>query len=1722
MNKNTKRFLALMLSIIMVFTMIPATSQAERTVSNFVKINSMDELTSGQYVLIAKDYAMGAYSSGYAGISNDTAAKLPVVGGTTVENPNTNYIWDLTVTKDSSGNASVILTDSNNIILKPKAVDLKKADNGFATGSYNWTAKFNQRNTNDFSFTTTSYGDRSIMFGTSIANRFRPYLDTQLTGKYASSYCADFTLYKLEGDLTVIPKAAKPVASQPSGSTVASGTAITLSSATPGAQIQYSTQYTTASAIWLDYAGPIVLTPTENTTIYAKTLGDMSGAYDESDLVMFNYTVKDEPLVVGVTPANNGITGDVKTPFISVTAVNAGAAPIAKLKLKMGETATLEDVLMNYSGGVFSYTPSANLPNGRYTASVVVTREDAKFTTYEWSFIVGTPNYKLYFGQLHSHTAEYSDGSGTLAEGLNYINKISDTDNIDFVAFTDHSNYFDKDKEANPAPALYDTNLMTPDSKAKWASFKQEIAEFNASSTNRGVIALGGFEMTWSGGPGHMNTWNTAGIVSRNNSELNKKTNDDGMKAYYSLLSQPAGEKSVSQFNHPGTTFGTFSDFAYWDPTIDSRVSLVEVGNGEGAIGSGGYFPSYNYYTMALDKGWHLAPTNNQDNHKGKWGNANDARDVIITDNFTEQGIYDALKDCRVYATEDKNLEITYTVNNELMGTIIKDVPEQLNLNVSLKDADATDAIAKAEVVANSGRVVYSWDVNAQSKVLSTTLKPEYSYYYIRVTENDGDIAVTAPVWVGSARRIGIANVQSSTSTPVTKEKMTIKTTLFNSESSDVAVKSLTYSVDGKVIDKQTDAGIVKKESNFEFSYDFTPVKAKVQTFNVEAVMILNGLEYSFTKDITLDVADPDKMTYIGIDGSHYNEYVKGNYPDSVGNFSLLAAQNNVRCVILNTSDELLAAAKNETGKFKMIVLTAPTRRSGEVIRTPYATYSDKEIEAIKGFSEAGGSLVLCGWSDYYENYKTDSDNNPVNLAAENHMAAQQNKLLKAIGSSLRISDDATWDEVVSAYKPTDKNEGNKARLYFAAYNWDNALTKGIVYDEAHNLKYEDEKVYTQFFSHYGGSSIYAVDKKGNATSTIPSTVSPVVFAHTTTTYQDNDKDLGDLVIPKYKYTDGTERLMVMASETLTHANGTKSLIIADGAAFMSNFEIKASVGDTNAELNYSNYTILQNLIQYVAPNGVDSIASVQKEKEEGVKFTVEGIVTSNASGYDKDTAFFDCIYLQDGTAGINAFPVAGDYKVGQKVRVTGTTSSYQGERQLKVSKISLVDSNVTKVAPKEVTAEQINNKTYLGSLVKISGTIKKIESSNGAVQTIIVEDYMGDDARIFIDGYITKGKEIDKLVVGHLVTAVGLSSYDDTFVGLPARIRVRDRADIVCSINRAPSAPVNTTTPGGGSTVAVGKAETTVTNGKANVKVAISEKALKDTVKNGNGNVTITLGKDALKDTFSNAQVKKGVVIDLSIPAVKDAAVNNIVLSTEALLLAKEAGQKLTINVANADTKGYTVSIPTSELKKLTDASKDLNLAVALEKDTKIAAKAVGVLSVGTEGSLAAGMVVSVPVKDAISVSAGDKVYIYHKNAKTGALEEVANNVKKVAANGTLNLSTLSGGDFVICTAKVKDAVKLVDRVTVEVKSSVAKGDTLNVKATLPNELAKVAAFTKGDPIGQEEAKVTYKVSDKKIATVSKDGIVNGKKKGTVTLTVIITLENGQKKTFAKKIKVK
>ena len=1083
---------------------------------------------------------------------------------------------------------------------------------------------------------------------------------------------------------------------------------------------------------------------------------NVSGASYSGSLVV---TVVDEPSIGAVTPLKGSQTGSDKRPVISAELINAGENPTVEM------TVNGEKVNAVCAGGKATYTPAADMTDGRTNVTVTVTRADGKSASFSWFFTVGESRYQLYFGQLHSHT-QYSDGAGSLESALSYVKNLPDSANVQFVAFTDHSNYFDKSGAANPEGALYDMSLATPYSQETWNSYRSAVAAFNEANAGS-LVALAGFEMTWSGGPGHINTFNTPGIVSRNNTTLNNKTDYAGMRAYYALLSQQEGADSLSQFNHPGNTFGTFGDFAFWDPVIDSRMYMVEAGNGEGQIGAGGYYPSYEYYTMALDKGWHLAPTNNQDNHKGRWGNANDARDVILTDDFSEEGIYDALRAMRMYATEDKNLEIGYTVNGMLLGSSLTEVPEKLDIHVTVNDPDASDSISKVEVIVNSGKTAYTWDDPAVLATgdLSVTLDPDYSYYYIRVTQGDGDLAVTAPVWVGETLKLGISDVTCGTSTPVTGEKMTVTTTLFNSESTDARIKSITYAVGSQVLTSATDAGTVPASGTLDLSYDISFDTARVYKVTATVVLEQDGKEYVFTKDITLDVLNADDLVYIGIDASHYNEYVAGNYKDSMGNFGNLAGKYNVRTVELKTSDDLIAACSNP--KFKALILTAPSRRLADAQTDP-RTYSAAELAAITAFNAGGGTVILAGWSDNYENYDVIQSNPAIK-----HMAATQNEVLQALGSSLRIADDATYDDVRSAADGVDK-----WRLYFNTYG-QSFLTDGVEVDPAHPY----DRLYTEVFSHYGGASVYAVDADGNPTSALPATVTPVVYTHPTTYSVDVDKDgLGGANVPKYAYAENDSRLLAMASEQLEG----KGLIIVSGAAFMSNFEVQATISDNGSEKNYSNYKICENLLGRINPVKITDIATVQAQTEAGHKYTIEGVVTSNASGYDKATAFFDCIYVQDETGGINCFPVAGDFKIGDVVRVTGVTETYQGENELQVSSIEKI-GETTPVTPRAVTSTQINDGSVLGQLVTLNGYVTGYEMADGLVQTILVRDSEGKIARVFIDGYITTSYDVANLSVGCQISATGLASYDNTFVladGTPMapRIRVRDRNDVVCT----------------------------------------------------------------------------------------------------------------------------------------------------------------------------------------------------------------------------------------------------------------------------------------------------------------------------------------------------
>lgn len=1116
--------------------------------------------------------------------------------------------------------------------------------------------------------------------------RFIMTSNTSISGKtVASTGVTNVNGVVVTGTPVAVSSQAEAVTVSPGPGAAAVGQAVTMSSATADAVIHYSINGGDSPVFQTyDPNNKPVLTSLPATVVaYASKEG-----LNDSKKNTFNYTqAATAPVTAnpagGAIKLNSAVALSCETPNAKITYTIDGGAEqtysnpitITKLPTEIKAKAT-----------VTGMTPSAE-----NTFSYTERNQDT---------------YNIYFGQLHSHTTN-SDGIGTVADAFAYASKVP---GLDFLAVTDHSN------------SLEDTagtaSLENGSSSAKWLYGKEEAKKITSSS----FVGLYAYEMTWSNGTGHINTFNTNGFENRNTAKY-KASN--GLQAYYDRLNQ--NPQSISQFNHPGTTFGDFNDFANYSPTTDNQMTLLEVGNGEGAIRSSGYFPSYQYYTRALDKGWHVAPTNNQDNHLGKWGDANTARSVILADSLTEQSLYDAMKNRRVYATEDKNLKIYYTLNNEIMGSILPTKSDKVNLKVNLEDPDG-EAIGKVDVIVNGGKVDATQNVTESKKEVDFTLDNNYSYYYIRVTQPDKDTAVTAPVWTGESVRAGISKSESDTTLPIKGEPLNITTSLYNNEKTAMTVKSLTYSVDGQTIHTAdlTNIGTVDSLGTKDYSFAYTSVKSGVVNVNVTLNATIDGVDKVFNDVLKLQVADPKTVTKVLIDGTHQNDYVNGYYGGNMTNFTQLAANDSVQVKIETTkiTQEML-------DNTDLLVVTAPAK-TNDIKSGKYspASFDADFMNLVSKYVNNGGTAILCGLSDYQDGAYT----------SDYRSCVQINNLLGTIGAKTKINGDEVVDD--------DNHSGSQSfRLMFTDFNSSSKWLNGIV----PNQKY----------SFYSGCSVAP-----------GGTTEKLVNGHATTYSIYSKKDN-----PNYnKACIDKGNVCALATEQIG-----KGRVFVGGTVFLSNFEVKADI-DNSTDLQYANRTILTNILDSVKKQLPDTkIADVRKNGKIGDIFSVEGTVTA---GTQSPNAFFDTIYVQDETGGINIYPLNGgdastNIKVGQKVRVVGSLDSYQGDLELRVISYDVTNTAVQPVSPqKATTKEAMDYDTNGGKLLQVKGTVTKVSTQNGVLSSILLRDSSGVDVRVFIDGYIgsstTSTPVIPKL--GDTISAIGLCSNDPD----GTRLRVRDRAEVL------------------------------------------------------------------------------------------------------------------------------------------------------------------------------------------------------------------------------------------------------------------------------------------------------------------------------------------------------
>lgn len=1105
------------------------------------------------------------------------------------------------------------------------------------------------------------------------------------------------------------------VSASPKAGEAPKGQEITLNTVTKDAIIYYAfddDEYKVYDA----EQKPVITKLPCNLRVYAAKEG-----IDDSIVITYQYS-QAKAAAVKATPNGGAVALNSKVKLTCETE-NAQILYAFEAKQENAEAAATEQ---DYEWEI--YTEPITLKELPCTIFVKAVKEGFEDSAVKTLSFTARENekYNIYFGQLHSHTS-YSDGAGTCEEAFQYA---ANVENLDFLAVTDHSNSFDNAADAN----INDGSMST-----EWI----EGHELALKYTTDDFVGLFGYEMTWSNGLGHMNTYNTNGFQSRTQAAYS--TYSTALQNYYTAL-QTAPD-SISQFNHPGTTFGDFSDFAYYSEVNDALITTIEVGNGEGAIGSSGYFPSYEYYTRALDKGWHVAPTNNQDNHKGKWGSANTARSVVLADSLTQENIYDAMRNYRVYATEDNDLSIYYTLDSYIMGTCLdKDmVGDTVKLNVEL--SDPTDVkLGKVEVIVNGGLSIASKTVDTASETVTFEVPSDYSYYYIKVTQADGDIAVTAPVWVGEVEAAGINSLSTDEPLPIAGEALDVTLDLYNNEKNALKLTSVEFWAEDKLVNSVDleKAEFTRVDSESTQSYTFSYTYDKAGTVEIKAVVKaeLNGAEKVYNEVLKLTFVDDSMVSHVVIDGTHYNDYVTGYYGGNVGSFVEIAANKNIKATVIK--DEITAKDLEEAS---ILVVSAPAKKSGTANAGDYVIshYEDEFISLVKEYVENGGTVIVCGIADYQD-------------TTDGQTATETNKLLEAIGSTIRMNSDEAYDE--------ENNGGQPYRLYYQNVNKDSEHLAGFVDG--------------QTYSAYSGCTVDITNALEETSKVYPATW--LVKGFDTTYSVDCKTDSGEKSDNSVYVSKGD--VVALASQK-TKFGGE---IFVAGSVFMSDFEVDAEI-DNNDSLPYANYTIINNILESKKIEiPATDIAEVRKA-ELGDVFAIEGYVANGTE--NENTTFFDTIYVQDATGGITVFPFAeAGLKAGTKIRVVGYVDAYQGDKELQIVSYEILDDvNLAKINVTELPIKaSMDYDIYGGSLIKVTGKVSRLELENGVVSEFWLIDDEGNEAAIFIDGYITSASTgvntiADFVKKGNIVTAQGFlykHPEGDSDESVPV-LRVRNCDEIIC-----------------------------------------------------------------------------------------------------------------------------------------------------------------------------------------------------------------------------------------------------------------------------------------------------------------------------------------------------
>lgn len=351
------------------------------------------------------------------------------------------------------------------------------------------------------------------------------------------------------------------------------------------------------------------------------------------------------------------------------------------------------------------------------------------------SNVTGGP-LNFYFGNMHAHSS-YSDGNAdnTLLIPADDYAYAKNSLCFDFLGLSEHNHV---------AAGMH---------LADWQPGRTQAA----AATTSTFVGIYGMEWGVISGGGHVIVYGMDSLIGWDPGEYQiyvPKSVYKGSGGLFDIINRHGGN-ALAYAAHPNSTDyndllnGTF-DIAADNAVVGSAVESGPAFSTNTTYSNPGTSMSYlSYYRNMLSKGYHLGPTIDHDNHNLTFGRTTKSRLVVMASSLTENNLLDGMRKMRFYASQDCNAKITFTINNEPMGSIVTKAGAPV-ITLGSVTSNPVTSVNVMYGVPGSGTVAATLTSSTSGSFSYTDnslANLSQRYYYLDITESDGARIITAPIW---------------------------------------------------------------------------------------------------------------------------------------------------------------------------------------------------------------------------------------------------------------------------------------------------------------------------------------------------------------------------------------------------------------------------------------------------------------------------------------------------------------------------------------------------------------------------------------------------------------------------------------------------------------------------------------------------------------------------------------------------------------------------------------------------------------------------------------------------------------------------------------------------------------------------------------------------------------------------------------------------------------